>query len=246
MDSKSILEELDWEKMGGLIPTIAQDSQSSEVLMLTYMNKEALKLTLESGYAHYFSRSKNRIWKKGEESGNTQKVDEIFWDCDNDTILLKVTQKGAACHTGEKSCFFRSLNTTPAQSTKPSKPNYHIIDELYHTIIDRKLNGDPKNSYVAKLFASGQNALLKKLSEEAAEFALASKDLSLSKELGSKQFGEHRAGDPQYDVVYEASDLIFHILVTLAGHNIHPSQIYDELKRREGVSGIEEKRQRKS
>ncbi|MBT3273928.1 MAG: phosphoribosyl-AMP cyclohydrolase [Spirochaetales bacterium] len=99
--------ELDFEKQDGLIPAIAQDTKTGEVLMLAYMNEESWALTLESGIAHYWSRSRSKLWKKGESSGNVQKIDEIRIDCDSDTVLLKVEQIGnAACHTGRKSCFF--------------------------------------------------------------------------------------------------------------------------------------------
>src|SRR5574344_1194551 len=104
------LNKIDWQKTDGLIPAIAQDSLTNEVLMLGYMNKEALELTLKTGFAHYFSRSKQRIWKKGESSNHTQKINDILLDCDNDTILLKVTQEGVACHTGRKTCFFTNLS----------------------------------------------------------------------------------------------------------------------------------------
>ena len=100
--------KVDWQKLGGLLPAIVQDAGDDAVLMLAYMNEEALSLTLRTGYAHYFSRSKGRIWKKGEESGHVQLVREAFLDCDNDALLLKVEQcGGSACHTGARSCFFQ-------------------------------------------------------------------------------------------------------------------------------------------
>ena len=187
--------KIDWEKVGGLLPAVVQESLSGEVLMLAYMNEEALNLSLKTGFAHYFSRTKNRIWKKGEESGNTQAIDEIFLDCDNDTILLKVVQNGGiACHTGAKSCFFRKIsgdgdesNLTSADGqnltqeqilTQAKKPIYGIIDEVYHAIMDRKLNADPQTSYVASLFKKGENAILKKVGEEATELVMACKDAS--------------------------------------------------------------------
>lgn len=99
----------DFIKQGGLVPAVVQDAENGQVLMLAYMNEEAFDLTVSTGTGHYFSRSRNRIWKKGEESGNIQKVDEIRIDCDEDTVLLKVRQTGAACHEGYRSCFFRVL-----------------------------------------------------------------------------------------------------------------------------------------
>ena len=190
--------KIDWEKVGGLLPAVVQESSSGEVLMLAYMNEEALNLSLKTGFAHYFSRTKNCIWKKGEESGNTQAIDEIFLDCDNDTILLKVVQNGGvACHTGAKSCFFRKIsrdgdesNLTSADGqnltqeqilTQAKKPIYGIIDEVYHAILDRKLNADPQTSYVASLFKKGENAILKKVGEEATELVMACKDASAHK-----------------------------------------------------------------
>ncbi len=190
--------KIDWKKVGGLLPAVVQESSSGEVLMLAYMNEEALNLSLKTGFAHYFSRTKNRIWKKGEESGNTQAIDEIFLDCDNDTILLKVVQNGGvACHTGAKSCFFRKIsgdgdesnlisadgqNLTQEQNlNQAKKPIYSIIDDVYHAILDRKLNADPQTSYVASLFKKGENAILKKVGEEATELVMACKDASARK-----------------------------------------------------------------
>ena len=180
--------------------------------MLAYMDEEALNLSLETGFAHYFSRTKNRIWKKGEQSGNVQKIEDAYLDCDNDTLLIKVEQKGgAACHTGAKSCFFRKiasvnlggesernltgeLNLTDedgqnlareqnlsASEAQTKKPAYDIIDEIYHVILERKLNADPQTSYVASLFKKGENAVLKKVGEEAGELIMACKDASAAR-----------------------------------------------------------------
>ena len=282
--------KVDWQKLGGLLPTIVQDAGDGAVLMLAYMNEEALGLTLQTGYAHYFSRSKGRIWKKGEESGHVQLVREAFLDCDSDALLLKIEQcGGSACHTGARSCFFKEIslqkcgenmgnpsacdaknstmqnftaanssaerseqnldaasqNSTPKNSAEKSP--YGILDEIYHVCLDRKLNGEPALSYVASLYAKGENAYLKKITEEACEFALACKDLSRSElyaDVAREDFGEHRAGEPRYDVIYEGADLLFHLLLSLAAHNIHPDALLDELARRQGQSGIEEKRSR--
>lgn len=100
---------IDWEKQGGLLPAVAQDAESKDVLMLAYVNEEALRLTFETGYAHYFSRSRNRIWKKGETSGHLQKIIDVMLDCDGDTLLYLIDQTGPACHTGERSCFFTKI-----------------------------------------------------------------------------------------------------------------------------------------
>ena len=206
--------KIDWEKTGGLLPVVVQEVASGEVLMLAYMDEEALNLSLKTGFAHYFSRTKNRIWKKGEQSGNVQKIEDAYLDCDNDTLLIKVEQKGgAACHTGAKSCFFRKIadanlggeskqnlagadgrvltdelnlanenrQNLAAFTAQTKKPAYDIIDEIYHVILERKLNADPQTSYVASLFKKGENAVLKKVGEEATELVMACKDASAAR-----------------------------------------------------------------
>jgi phosphoribosyl-ATP pyrophosphohydrolase/phosphoribosyl-AMP cyclohydrolase len=218
--------KIDFEKNGGLVPVVVQDADTNEVLMLAYMNKEALELTQKTGYAHYFSRSRNKIWKKGESSGHTQEVKEILVDCDNDTILLKVKQNGVACHTGRKSCFFTKLESGETILDKEKEIEYNFIDKLYHTLLDRK-SASAETSYVASLYKKGENSILKKVVEEAGEFCFAIKD------------------DKKDEIIYEAADLAFHTLIALAYKNIHPEAILEELKRREGISGIEEKRNRK-
>ena len=233
---------IDWQKVSGMLPVIVCEHGSNEILMLAYMNEEALSLSLKSGFAHYFSRTKNRIWKKGEESGNTQKIISAKLDCDNDTLLISVVQNGGvACHTGRKSCFFNDINLQNFEISHSgdeiSKPKYDVIDELYHIIMDRKLNADPKTSYVASLFKKGENSILKKVGEEATEFVMACKDAST-----------HKSEDPGKNtkdaLIYEAADLCFRSLLALALHDIHPDAVKEELKRRFGMSGIEEKRSR--
>ena len=107
------VSDLDFEKFSGLLPVIAQEHGSGRVLMLAYANLEAVRKTQETGYAHYWSRSRNTLWKKGESSGHVQQITEVLVDCDEDTLLYKVSQTGPACHTGAKSCFFRELQTKP-------------------------------------------------------------------------------------------------------------------------------------
>ena len=109
------VSDLDFEKFSGLLPVIAQEHESGRVLMLAYVNLEAVRKTQETGYAHYWSRSRNSLWKKGESSGHVQQITEVLVDCDVDTLLYKVSQTGPACHTGEKSCFFRELQTNPSR-----------------------------------------------------------------------------------------------------------------------------------
>ena len=221
------IESIDWEKIDGLIPVVTQEATTNEVLMLAFMDREALTLTLESNIAHYFSRSKQRIWKKGESSGHIQEVVDIMIDCDNDTILLKVNQTGVACHTGRKSCFFTSMKTNeevlPVEVDTTSA--YGVIDTLYHTIQEKK-NDDPKKSYTAKLLQGEENSMLKKIVEESGEFTFAIKD------------------NDSEEIIYEAADITYHVLVALASKNISPHRVKQELARRFGMSGIEEKNSR--
>ncbi|MDX4070232.1 bifunctional phosphoribosyl-AMP cyclohydrolase/phosphoribosyl-ATP diphosphatase HisIE [Aliarcobacter skirrowii] len=223
-----ILEKIEWKKMDDLIPVITQDSSSNEVLMLAYVNKEALELTLKTGFAHYFSRSKQRIWKKGESSNHTQKIVDIFLDCDNDTLLFKVIQEGVACHTGRKSCFFTNIQNEKIVEDVlvDTSKTYSVIDSLYHTIQERK-NEDATKSYTAKLLKGDTNSMLKKIVEEAGEFCFAIKDKNKD------------------EAIYEAADIAYHILVAMASLNIDPDRVKQELKRRFSISGIEEKNSRK-
>lgn len=107
--------DIDWDKCVGLVPVVAQDEESGQVLMQAYADREALRLTFETGYAHYFSRSRKSLWKKGETSGNLQKVSAVYVDCDGDCLLYKVSQTGPACHTGNRSCFFKKLSKMPEE-----------------------------------------------------------------------------------------------------------------------------------
>ena len=218
--------QIDWNKTP-LVPAIAQEADSGEVLMLAYMDEEAYRLTLETGYAHYFSRSRQRIWKKGESSGHTQKVLDLLIDCDADTILLKVEQKGVACHTGRPSCFFTSVTRGEviAEKAVDTEAIYGVVDTLYHTILERKNSGGEK-SWTRKLL-NDKELLLSKIREEADELATAIDEES----------------DEQ--VIYEAADLLYHALVGLGYREISPDRVKQELARRFGMSGIEEKESRK-
>lgn len=224
---QNTINKVDWEK-SDLLPVIVQEVGTNEVLMMAYMDKEALKLSLSTKIAHYFSRSKQRIWKKGESSGHTQAIQEFLLDCDNDTLLIKVIQEGVACHTGRKSCFFTNIETGEAVSEVEvnSAAMYGVIDELYHIILDRK-NADPETSWTAKLFAKGENTILKKIVEEAGELCFAVKD------------------DNEEEIIYEAADLVYHCLVALGLKNISPDRVKQELARRFDMSGIVEKNSRK-
>lgn len=188
----------------GLVPAIAQDVGTGEVLMLAYMNEEALRLTKETGIAHYYSRSRQALWKKGETSGHIQEVKGIYYDCDGDAVLLKVNQIGAACHTGNYSCFFNE--------EKGYKDLSNTIKDLYKVIIDRKKNPQ-EGSYTQYLFDKGIDKILKKIGEEAAEVIIGAKN------------------DKQ-ELIYEASDLIYHLMVLLVNEGVTPSEIMEELRGR--------------
>ncbi len=205
----------------GLVPAVAQDFNTFEVLMLAYMNREALEKTVESRKAHYWSRSRGSLWLKGETSGNFQEVKSIRYDCDADTLLLMVEPKGPACHTGERTCFFRRLDEWGGPLPRPEG----VITELFRTIKGRK--GAPADrSYVASLYSKGRGKILEKIEEEAGELVEAA---------GAKTRNE---------VLYEFCDLFFHTLVLLANERIEIEEVYSELRRRSGVSGIEEKASR--
>lgn len=206
----------------GLIPAIAQDADTSEVLMLAYMNKEALEKTLSTGRAHFYSRSRKRLWLKGETSGNFLEVKGVFYDCDCDTLLLFVKPKGPACHTGERTCFYRRLDDAAA---KPLPAGTAVLNELY-TIIQKRKSADPAKSYVASLYAKGAQRINEKIAEESGELI----DAAVNK--GEKE------------LVHELADLWFHTLVLLSYKGIGIKALFKELGRRFGLSGIEEKESR--
>ncbi|OSS41904.1 Phosphoribosyl-AMP cyclohydrolase [Desulfurella amilsii] len=219
----------------GFVPVITQDFYNKEVLMFAYANKEALQKTVETGYAHYFSRSRKQLWKKGEESGNIQKIKQILFDCDEDCVLYKVEQIGCACHTFHRSCFFREyfrgqvIEIEPQLGENFKETVYNVqnstLNELYETILQRK-NDMPQNSYTAKLFSSGVEKIAKKINEETLEFLFALKENDAS------------------HIIYEASDCLYHLLVGLAYRKIPLDAILEELKRRKNFSGEFEKKTR--
>ena len=197
----------------GLIPAVVQDARTEAVLMLAYMNGESLARTVETGYTWFWSRSRQELWNKGATSGNTQKVKSITYDCDGDTLVVKVEQKGNACHEGNYSCFSYPLWNSGEGKNLPVAEEVKlpgILNELYNVILDKRVNGGEK-SYTKYLFTSGQDKILKKVGEEAAETIIASKN------------------NDNKEVVYEMSDLWYHCLVLLAYHNITPSEMLAEL-----------------
>jgi phosphoribosyl-ATP pyrophosphohydrolase/phosphoribosyl-AMP cyclohydrolase len=192
----------------GLIPVVVQDVKTNSVLMLAYMNKESIEATLETGKMTYFSRSRNKLWQKGETSGNFQTLRELKLDCDGDTLLALVSQEGVACHTGEYSCFFESLYGEGDYTS-----GYGIIDELYGVIEGRKKH-PVEGSYTNYLFDKGIDKILKKVGEESAEVIIAAKNAAPD------------------EIRYETADLIYHLLVMLCEEGLTPSEVFAELEKR--------------
>jgi len=221
----------------GLIPVIAVDFYNNQVLMLAYADRRAIEKTLETGYAHYYSRSRKKLWKKGETSGNMQRIKQILFDCDEDAVIYKVEQIGAACHTNHRSCFYREFYRGTIREIEPTVGDFKgviykpqegddILSKLYNLLRQRKREL-PENSYTAKLFKGGIDKIAKKIGEEASEVIIALKNES------------------QSEIVYESADLIFHLLVGLVENDIPPEAVLEELRRRFGISGLEEKNTRK-
>ncbi len=227
----NMLEELKFDEKG-LIPVVTQDARTDEVLMVAYMNREALQKTLDTGRVHYWSRSRQSLWLKGETSGHFQLVRSISMDCDGDTLLIKAEQKGAACHTGHHSCFYRKIDVavtgkeekesdSPGGSTAAPEGKgkaasgelERVLHDVYHVVLDRKMN--PKEgSYTNYLFEKGVDKILKKIGEETAEVIIAAK--SPSKD----------------DVRYEIADLFYHIMVLMVEKGMSLDEVYEELKGR--------------
>ena len=194
----------------GLIPAIVQDVKTDKVLMLAYMNGESLARTIETGYTWFWSRSRQELWNKGATSGHTQKVHSITYDCDGDTLLVKVEQKGAACHTGHYSCFFNPLCNSASGESLPVADNRlpQVINELYKQI---QCYQEKQKASQKLLPAPSQDGLLEKLSTETTRTLLASKNNDAER------------------VVYEMGDLWYHCLVLLAYHNITPGEMLVEM-----------------
>jgi len=203
----------------GLVPAITQDWLTGEVLMLAYMNREALEKTIETGRVHYYSRSRKTLWLKGETSGNFQELVSIHYDCDGDSLLVRVKQTGNACHTGKRSCFF-----TPLVEREPLT-GVEIIARLFNTIKERK-GASAEKSYTASLYEKGLPKIAEKIYEEASELIVA------AKKEGREQ------------VVHEMCDLWYHTLVLLGYKDVELEEVLGELARRFGTSGIEEKKNR--
>lgn len=193
----------------GLIPAIIQDVETNEVLMMAYMNEEAFQKTLESGQTWFWSRSRQELWHKGATSGHYQDVKEISYDCDADCLLIKAVQTGAACHTGERSCFHQIILTGGQKSSASA----NILDEIYEVVLSRKKQM-PEGSYTTYLFTKGLDKILKKIGEETSEVIIGAKNQNKD------------------EIVYEVGDLLYHLLVLLGERGIEPREVYEELAKR--------------
>ncbi len=191
----------------GLVPAIVQDYLDGTVLMMAWMNRESLHKTLETGETWFWSRSRSELWHKGGTSGHLQKVHSLRYDCDSDALLVTVEQMGdIACHTGERSCFHQVNGTKEA-------PPADTLSQVFEVICDRRDN-PAENSYTCKLFAEGDNKILKKIGEEAVEVVMACKD------------------DDSDAIASEAADLFYHTLVALAHHGVELKDVYRKLQQR--------------
>ena len=205
--------ELKWDGQG-LIPAVAQETETGEVLMVAWMDREALAKTLTTGLAHYWSRERRALWRKGETSGHAQHVDGVYADCDRDTLLVQVHQDGVACHTGARTCFFTRLAGTASPSPAGAGPA--LLEVVERVLQSRKVER-PAGSYTAALFERGEAQICRKIGEEATEVVTAA--------LGGEGDGR---------VVSEVADLWFHSMVLLASRGIPLRRVFEELARRHG------------
>lgn len=197
----------------GLIPAVVQNIETKEVLMVAYMNADTLKQTIETGRATFWSRSRKEVWVKGDTSGNYMYVKEIRVDCDADCLVLLVNPAGPACHTGNRSCFFRKVEDGKLVKDDNAPERNDIFEREQAVVIDRKKNPE-EGSYTNYLFDKGEDKILKKVGEEAAEVVIAGKN---------RDKGE---------ISYEVSDLIYHLTVMLVDNDMTWDDIYKEMERR--------------
>ncbi|OXM85062.1 bifunctional phosphoribosyl-AMP cyclohydrolase/phosphoribosyl-ATP pyrophosphatase [Paenibacillus rigui] len=212
---EQLAADIKWDAHG-LVPAIVQDAASKEVLMMAYMNQDSLKLTVESGETWFWSRSRSELWHKGATSGYLQKVKSLKYDCDGDTLLVLVDQTGPACHTGKYSCFFNEVQLNGGDVTEAAEPaadRFEILSKLEATIASREAER-PEGAYTTYLFEKGVDKILKKVGEETAEVIIAAKN---------RDHDELR---------YEASDLIFHLMVLLREQKLPLDDVMKELERR--------------
>lgn len=213
MESVS-LENLHFDG-NGLIPAVVQDARSGEILMVAYMNRESVRKTAESGETWFFSRSRQKLWHKGEESGHFQHVRRMYVDCDEDTLVVQVVPDGPACHTNQRSCFYRSLTEWDNTEEKGALPILHV---LYEEIRDRARNPLPK-SYTNYLLQEGKNKIDKKIGEEASEVIIAD------------QHGDRK------EIISESCDLLYHLLVLWKNAGVDMYSVMAEMEARDRKKG---------
>lgn len=195
----------------GLIPAVIQDDATDEVLMVAYMNEETLQETMETGRTVFYSRSREERWRKGDTSGNIQKVVSIRLDCDGDCLLIRVEQTGAACHTGKKSCFYRKYEE--GNWNEAASETANMLTELYGVVLDRQENPQP-GSYTNYLLDAGVDKIAKKVGEECVETILAAKN------------------EDKSEIAAETADLFYHLTVLLAERGVTYEDVFRELKER--------------
>lgn len=212
----------------GLVPVIAQEASTGMVRMVAWANREALKLTLETGDAHFWSRSRSALWRKGETSGNVLRVREVRIDCDGDVVLYLIDADGPSCHTGATSCFYRRIaeDGTLVEDGGPPDPPALVVARVAEVIAHRR-RARPEKSYVVSLLDAGLTKINAKITEEAGELCQALPE-----------------GDAAH-TAHEAADLLFHMLVGLEEAGVPVGAVFGELRRRFGISGIDEKASRK-
>lgn len=207
------IDELKFDAQG-LITAVVQEADTGELLMVAWMDRDALEATLSSGLTHFWSRSRGKLWKKGETSGHTQHVKSVYADCDGDTLLVQVHQDGVACHTGRRTCFFHALRSGPAENTLGEIAATNMLERL-ERIIEKRNALRPADSYVASLLAKGEAAICRKIGEEATEVITAV--------LG---------GEGNRRVIEEVADLWFHTLIVLGKQGIPIREVLKELAQR--------------
>jgi phosphoribosyl-ATP pyrophosphohydrolase/phosphoribosyl-AMP cyclohydrolase len=198
----------------GLVPTVVQDAQTRGVLMLAYMNAESLERTLETGETWFWSRSRARLWHKGETSGNTQRVADVLLDCDGDALVVRVEPAGPACHTGQTSCFHNVIQAA-GEAQQVAEDLGEVLSALY-ILVEKRKHERPQGSYTTYLFDQGLDKILKKLGEESSETIIAAKN-------------EDRGA-----LTKETCDLLYHLMVLLVERGVTLSDVRDELVRRRG------------
>jgi len=208
IETERFIKKVDFVKMNGLVPVVLQDASTDEVLMQAFMDRKALRLTLSTGRMHFWSRTRRKIWLKGSESGHFSIMQNAILDCDSDAILFKVQQIGACCHTGRETCFHK-----PARPRAEERADGRVLERVFEVIMDR-IRNPKRDSYVSRLSREGDDAVLQKIGEEACELVISTKN-------GRKR-----------EIITEATDLTFYVLILLASKGVRLWEIFEELNSR--------------